>query len=193
MVFRIPGRGIRQLVRGAAGRSLSSRLVYAGARRSLISCNAFPPSANIQGKVGIYRKYTTDREKAEDFPAGLKYTEEHEWLAIEEGSIGVIGVTSYASRSLGDVVYVELPAVGTKILAGETIGAVESVKSASDIYSPVSGEIVEVNESLEKKPGLINQAPYQGGWLCKIKMTTSSEVELLMDSKKYEAYLSTGE
>ncbi|KAK9468936.1 glycine cleavage system H-protein, partial [Lipomyces arxii] len=121
----------------------------------------------------------------------LKYTEEHEWLALDDTSIAVVGITAYASNALGDVVYVELPNVGTAVVAGETIGAVESVKSASDIYSPVSGEIIEVNELLDKKPGLINSEPYERGWICKIAISQGDELEALMDDKGYQTFIAS--
>ncbi|KAK9370018.1 glycine cleavage H-protein-domain-containing protein [Lipomyces kononenkoae] len=129
--------------------------------------------------------------KDEELPEGLRYTEEHEWLALEDGNLAVVGITAYASKALGDVVYVELPSVGTSIVAGEPIGAVESVKSASDIYSPVSGEIIEVNEQLDKKPGLVNAEPYRKGWICKILMKDTTELESMMDNKGYETFIAS--
>ncbi|KAK9240721.1 glycine cleavage H-protein-domain-containing protein [Lipomyces kononenkoae] len=151
------------------------------ARRTVPSTSAFT--------VGSRRGYVNGQD--EDTPEGLRYTEEHEWLALEDGNFAVIGITAYASKALGDVVYVELPSVGASIVAGEPIGAVESVKSASDIYSPVSGEIIEVNEQLDKKPGLVNAEPYRKGWICKILMKDTTELESMMDNNRYETFIAS--
>jgi len=119
----------------------------------------------------------------------LRYTKDHELLKFDdESKIGTISVTDYAQKSLGDVVFVELPAKGTAVKQGDQIGAVESVKAASDIYSPVSGGVVEVNEALNDQPGLINKSPEHEAWLCKIELTDPSEVEKLMDSEQYKAH-----
>ena len=102
-------------------------------------------------------------------PAELQYTEEHEWVAIE-GDTASVGITDYAQQQLGDVVYVSLPAVGSTVVAGEPCGEVESTKSVSDLYSPVDGEVTEVNEELDDDPGLVNAEPYGAGWMFRVRL-----------------------
>lgn len=118
----------------------------------------------------------------------LKFTKEHEWVKTEE-QIAVIGISDYAQKELGDVVYVELPAVGDAIEKGDPCANIESVKAVSDIYSPVSGEIVQVNEFLADKPETINKDPYGEGWVFKIRMNDSGELNTLMNATAYEEYL----
>ena len=109
----------------------------------------------------------------------LRYAESHEWVSLE-GEIATIGITDYAQHALGDIVYVDMPEVGDEVTAGEDFGAVESVKAASDLYSPVSGEVVEINEALEDEPGLINQDAF-ANWSMKVMVSDPSEVENLLD------------
>ena len=118
----------------------------------------------------------------------FKFTKEHEWVKVE-GDTGTVGLSDYAQKELGDVVYVELPAEGDTFGQGDPCGNIESVKAVSDIYAPVSGEVVEVNNALENKPELVNQAPYAGGWIFKLKIEDSAELDELMDSGSYEEYL----
>jgi glycine cleavage system H protein len=106
-------------------------------------------------------------------PAELHYTEEHEWVAID-GDTASIGITDYAAQSLGDVVYVSLPAVGSSVTAGEPCGEVESTKSVSDLYSPVDGEVTEINEELDDDPGLVNAEPYGAGWMFRVRLAVGS-------------------
>ena len=113
----------------------------------------------------------------------LKYTEDHEWLKIE-GDIATVGITTHAQDALGDVVFVELPEVGRGYAQKDTAGVVESVKAAADVYMPVSGEVVEVNEALESAPELVNQEPFAGGWMIKVKL--SAKPEGLLDAAAYE-------
>ncbi|CAG8475997.1 5411_t:CDS:2 [Paraglomus occultum] len=120
-----------------------------------------------------------------------RFTEDHEWVEIH-GNIGTVGITDYAQKALGDVVYVELPKVGTVIEKADVIGAVESVKAASDIYAPASGKITKVNESLSENPGLINKSPENEAWLCKINLSTPKELDELMDANAYDAYCAKG-
>lgn len=120
------------------------------------------------------------------FPENLKYTKEHEWLSLE-GDTGTIGVTDFAQSELGDVVFVELPTVGKEVKAGDIFGTIEAVKAVSDLFSPLTGVVVEVNSKLETDPELVNTDPYQGGWMVKIKLSTSAEVETLLDSESYRA------
>ncbi len=113
----------------------------------------------------------------------LRYAESHEWVSLE-GEIATVGITDYAQHALGDIVYVDMPEVGDEVTAGEEFGAVESVKAASDLYSPVSGEVVEINEALEDEPGLINQDAFEN-WIMKVKVSDPSEVEALLDAEAY--------
>lgn len=120
-----------------------------------------------------------------NIPAGLKYTEQHEWVKLE-GDVAIIGITDFAQAALGDLVFVELPSVGRKVKAHEAFVVVESVKAASEVYAPLSGEVVEVNESLSKSPEVINTAPYDAGWICKIKISDKGELDALMAAEKYQ-------
>lgn len=123
-----------------------------------------------------------------NIPAGLHYAESHEWIKVE-GAIGTVGITDHAQHELSDVVFVELPKIGAAVAAKAPVSVVESVKAASDIYSPVSGEIVEVNESLTGEPALVNTDPYGAGWLFKIKLANPGELKDLKDAAGYEALL----
>jgi glycine cleavage system H protein len=122
------------------------------------------------------------------YPRDLRYTREHEWLRVE-GDRGIVGITAFAQDQLGDVVYVELPKTGSKVEQGKTFGVVESVKTASDLYSPVSGTIVGVNEALGDRPELVNQYPYGEGWMIAVAMSAPEEVDQLLSSDQYEAIL----
>ncbi|MBV9081080.1 MAG: glycine cleavage system protein GcvH [Acidobacteriaceae bacterium] len=122
------------------------------------------------------------------YPDTYKYTKEHEWVHANADS-GTVGITDHAQHELGDIVFVDLPKVGTKINKGETLGSVESVKAVSDIYSPVSGEIVAVNELLSKHPEKLNEDPHGDAWLAKIKLSAPSEIEDLMSAGDYQEYV----
>lgn len=117
---------------------------------------------------------------------GLKYAESHEWVKVEGGE-ATIGITDFAQSELGDVVYVELPEVGTAVEAKETFGVVESVKAASDVYSPISGEVTAVNDALVDDPSKLNTEPFEGGWMMKVKVSDAGELDGLMDSAAYTA------
>ena len=117
---------------------------------------------------------------------GLRYSESHEYVKIE-GDCAVIGITDFAQEQLGNVVYVDVPEVGDEVTAGETFGAVESTKAASDLVCPISGEVVEVNEALEDEPELVNKDAFGEGWIIKVKLTNPEEVEQLLDAKGYES------
>ncbi|MCM1490546.1 MAG: glycine cleavage system protein GcvH [Muribaculum sp.] len=119
-----------------------------------------------------------------EIKANLRYAESHEWVSLE-GDIATVGITDYAQHALGDIVYVDMPEVGDEVTAGEEFGAVESVKAASDLYSPVSGEVVEINEALEDEPGLINQDAF-GNWIMKVKVSDASELDSLLDAEAYK-------
>ena len=120
-------------------------------------------------------------------PEDLRYSEEHEWVRMD-GDIATIGITAYAQDSLGDVVFVELPTVGKTLAAGEGFGVVESVKAVSDVYTPVPGEIVEVNSALETAPEQVNSAPYQDGWMIRVRVTDTSALDKLMDAAAYNEF-----
>jgi glycine cleavage system H protein len=121
-------------------------------------------------------------------PGELKYHTEHEWIRVE-GKTAVLGITDYAQEALGDVVFLELPAVGSIVKAGQEIGEVESTKTTSGIYTPVSGKVTGINEVLKEKPELINKEPYGHGWIAQIEMSNAKEVQQLMDAKQYEEFL----
>ncbi len=122
------------------------------------------------------------------YPANYWYTQEHEWVHVE-GELGTVGITFHAQKELGDIVYVEVVKAGTLAQMGQRIGEVQSVKAVSDIYSPVSGEIVEVNEALAEAPEILNQDPHGAGWLARIRMSAPQEVGQLMTVADYQAYL----
>jgi len=122
-----------------------------------------------------------------NIPTELKYVDSHEWIRIE-GDHVVVGVTDHAQEALGDVVFVELPEVGTELEAGDEAGVVESVKAASDIYAPISGEVVEVNELLEDAPETVNEHAYTDGWFFKLRVTEPAELEALMDADGYREF-----
>lgn len=120
-------------------------------------------------------------------PQQLRYSKEHEWLSAAEDGVSTVGITEHAANALGDVVYVQLPEVGATVTAGETCGELESTKSVSDLYAPVSGEITEVNEDVTSDPSLVNSAPFEGGWLFKVKIT--DEPGDLLSADEYAAFV----
>lgn len=122
------------------------------------------------------------------YPASHRYTKDHEWIRVE-GAMGTIGITDYAQRELGDVVFVELPKVGAQLKAGESFGTIESVKAVSELFSPASGEVAEVNAALADSPEKINQDPHGSAWLVKIRLADPKEISGLMDSASYERYV----
>jgi glycine cleavage system H protein len=122
------------------------------------------------------------------YPADLKYTKEHEWVRVE-GDTGTIGITDHAQQELGDIVFVDLPKPGAHVAQGKPLGSVESVKAVSDIYSPVTGEVVEINEALAEAPEKINSDPHGEAWLVKIRMTAPRELDPLMAAADYESYI----
>ncbi len=125
------------------------------------------------------------------YPNHLKYSKEHEWVKVEN-NIAVIGITDYAQEQLGDVVYVELPEVGTQISQFDVCGTIESVKTVSDLYVPVSGEVVKINEELDDTPELINSEPYGAGWILEVQLQDSGGLDKLMSSDNYEAFVEEG-
>ena len=120
-----------------------------------------------------------------DLPVELKYAASHEWVRLEGDGTAVIGITDHAQAALGDVVYVELPEEGADIDAGAEVAVVESVKAASDIYSPVTGAVIEINPVLEEQPEAINQSPYADGWLLRVKLSSHNELDDMLDSDEY--------
>lgn len=123
-----------------------------------------------------------------EYPADLKYSEEHEWVRVD-GNQATVGITDYAQDQLGDVVYVELPSQGAEVEFMKPFGVVESVKAASDLFSPLSGTVVAVNETLEDEPELVNQSPYGDGWMIVVEMVDSSELDQLLSADEYAAYV----
>lgn len=123
-----------------------------------------------------------------EFPKDIKYTKEHEW-ARTEGNIITVGITDYAQDSLGDVVYLELPAEGTTVTKDETFGVIESVKAVSDLYSPITGTVIEVNDALVDNPEVINDDPYGDAWILKVEMNAPSELAELLTADEYKKYV----
>lgn len=117
------------------------------------------------------------------------YSQDHEYVKID-GDVAYIGISEHAAEELGDITYVELPEVGQDLIVGDTLGVVESVKAASDVYSPISGTVAAINEKLEDDPGAINNSPEDGGWICKLDNIDLDELEELMDEEKYKKFLS---
>lgn len=124
-----------------------------------------------------------------NLPANLRYAPSHEWVLDHQDGTVTVGISDHAQQALGDVVFVELPEVGAALSKGQEFGVIESVKAASDLYSPVTGEVIEVNEALEDAPETVNEAPYEGGWIMKIRLDDSA-LEDLLDADAYQATLS---
>jgi glycine cleavage system H protein len=122
------------------------------------------------------------------YPDHLKYSKDHEWVSVN-GDIATIGITDYAQEQLGDVVYVELPEIESQLTQFEVCGSIESVKTVSDLYSPVSGEVLKINEELDDTPELINNEPYEAGWIMEVKLKNSAECDNLMSADDYEAFV----
>lgn len=123
-----------------------------------------------------------------EFPNDLKYTKDHEWVRIS-GDTGVVGITDYAQGELGDIVFVDLPERGKKVKQGESMGTIEAVKAVSDIYAPLSGEVVDVNRDLEKQSEVVNKEPYGKGWMVKIRIASQAEAAALLDAAAYRALI----
>jgi len=121
-------------------------------------------------------------------PTDRRYTKEHEWVRVDDG-VGTVGVTDYAQDQLGDIVYLDLPAPGTPVKQFEKLGEIESVKAVSDLYSPVSGEVVDVNEAVADHPELVNQSPYEDGWLVRVRLADLAELEALLTADQYDALI----
>lgn len=123
-----------------------------------------------------------------DTPAELRYSSDHEWVRMES-SLARVGITDFAQDALGDVVYVELPEVGLEVSANSAFAEIESTKSVSDVFAPVTGEVIEVNEVLEDRPELINEDPYGDGWICAIQLSAEGELDGLMDAEGYKSFI----
>lgn len=123
-----------------------------------------------------------------NYPEDLHYSRDHEWLRLSE-STGTIGITEFAAEMLGDVVFVELPAVGERVTSGKPFGSVESVKSVNEIFAPVTGEVTEVNEALIDSPELVNSSPYEDGWMIRVKVENRAEVDALLTASEYEDHV----
>lgn len=128
-----------------------------------------------------------------EIPADLKYIETHQWVRVSDDGTATVGITDFAQEQLGDVVYIGVPDVGATVNGGEEAGVAESVKSASDVFSPVSGEVIEVNESLEDEPEKVNEDPYGDGWLYKVRLEDAGELDGLMDSTAYAEHAAAEE
>jgi glycine cleavage system H protein len=128
-----------------------------------------------------------------EIPADLKYIETHQWVRVSDDGTATVGITDFAQKQLGDVVYIGVPDVGTTVNGGEEAGVAESVKSASDVFSPVTGEVIEVNESLEDEPEKVNDDPYGDGWLYKVRLEDAGELDGLMDSAAYAEHVAAEE
>ncbi|MGD0438026.1 MAG: glycine cleavage system protein GcvH [Bryobacteraceae bacterium] len=126
------------------------------------------------------------------YPENLRYTKEHEWVRVE-GDVGVVGITAHAQDQLGDIVYVDLPKLGVRLEQGKALGSVESVKAVSDIYAPISGEVVEVNDTLSTAPEKLNQDPHGAAWLVKIKLSAPDETKALLSADEYQSYVGAEE
>jgi len=122
------------------------------------------------------------------YPGNLRYTKEHEWVLVD-GETGTVGITHHAQSELGDIVYVDMPKIGVTVEVGKSFGSVESVKAVSDIYSPVSGEVIEVNESLASAPEKLNADPHGEAWLVKIRLSSTEELKELMSAAEYQTYV----
>ena len=123
------------------------------------------------------------------YPADLKYTSEHEWVRAESDTLMIVGITQFAADELGDVVFIELPNIGDEVAAAEQFGEIESVKAVSELYSPVSGAVVERNEKLADTPEIVNDSPYGAGWMIKVETSDKSQLDALMSADEYEKFL----
>ncbi|KAK2720537.1 glycine cleavage system H protein, mitochondrial-like isoform X1 [Artemia franciscana] len=142
--------------------------------------------------IGSLVKLPQKHFSTASFLLGRKYTDKHEWIDVD-GKIGTVGISSYAQNALGDIVYVQLPDVGTTFEQSDECGALESVKAASEVYSPASGSVVDKNSEVEETPSLVNKSCYENGWLFKIELSKPEEIDSLMDEEAYSKYLKSQE
>mmetsp|Transcript_2079 Transcript_2079/g.5284 ORF Transcript_2079/g.5284 Transcript_2079/m.5284 type:complete len:196 (-) Transcript_2079:118-705(-) len=169
--------GAQEALSAASVGSLQSLSSLATAQQSVVA--AKPTAGAFAPAVAMTRGFATVVD-------GLKYAESHEWLKMD-GDTATVGITDFAQSELGDVVYVELPEVGSTVSKAETFGVVESVKAASDVYAPVSGEVLEINDALVDDPSKLNTEPFEGGWMMKIKVSDAGEADGLLDADAYKA------
>ncbi|KAG9272971.1 glycine cleavage system protein H (aminomethyl carrier), a [Astyanax mexicanus] len=148
-----------------------------------LSLRLSPPA-----RLLLTTRFTRDLSASARLTAALKYTDKHEWVRVEDG-VGTVGISKFAQEALGDVVYCGLPDVGTKLSQSDEFGALESVKAASELYSPLTGEVTEVNNALSDNPGLVNKSCYKDGWLIKMTISVPEELDALMDEAAYERYI----
>jgi len=153
----------------------------------LVTFNAAAATANFPAASSPLRRCFATSSSAW---AERRFSEKHEWVVITDG-VGVVGVSNYAQEALGDIVYAQLPEIDAELEAEEECGALESVKAASEVYTPVSGVVIEINEGLAENPGVINASPYADGWLFKLKVSNEAECDALMDDAAYEAFLAS--
>ncbi|OCF40267.1 glycine cleavage system H protein [Kwoniella heveanensis CBS 569] len=165
-----------------ASSSLSYRHTFSrNFRLGNLTCLPTVPLTKLLNTLHLYPSQTN--------PNVARYTTDHEWVTFDGNTnVGTVGITEYAQKALGDVVFVELPGQGSEVAQGDSIGAVESVKAASDIYAPVSGIVDEINEALADQPSLLNKAPESDGWLCKVKLSDPAEFEALLSAEAYKAH-----
>lgn len=156
--------------------------------RAVIAPRLIAPRAFVRFNSNVITQGSAVTAYSSKSPV-VKYTEEHEWIAVHEDNVAFIGITKYAADALGDATYVELPTAGQEVEKGDSIGSVESVKSASDIYSPVSGEVIEGNQALEGEAALINKDPMGEAWFAKIKITSPEDLEELLSHEAYLEFL----
>lgn len=128
-----------------------------------------------------------------EIPSDLKYIETHQWVRVDADGTATVGITDFAQEQLGDVVYIGVPEMGATVNGGEEAGVAESVKSASDVFSPVTGEVIEINEKLEDEPEIVNEDPYGDGWMFKVKLADEGELEVLMDAAAYAEHVAAEE
>lgn len=143
---------------------------------------------SIPDLIGQGLQIYYERQVRMNIPLDLKYTKEHEWVRVDGGK-AVAGITDYAQKELGDIVYIDLPQVGRSVKVMEPFGVIESLKTVSDLYSPVTGSIFKVNQNLEETPELVNASPYDKGWIILVNMTSMSEIDGMMTPKEYEKYV----
>ena len=197
MVLSLARQGLAQSpLMSLALRCCSQTVPLASSVAQAVSSRAATTLVQAQTPSSLLEKTLTRTNKTPALPFvargyatvvdGLKYAESHEWVKVEGGE-ATIGITDFAQSELGDVVYVELPEVGTAVEAKETFGVVESVKAASDVYSPISGEVTAVNDALVDDPSKLNTEPFEGGWMMKVKVSDAGELDGLMDSAAYTA------
>jgi len=167
--------------------AVTTRCLLSSVRLPTTRCRIFSQKVNQKALIGNHtcRKWFSISNVS---LTERRYSEKHEWVS-KRGDVGTVGISNYAQEALGDVVYVQLPEVGTEVAKNEEVGAVESVKAASEVYTPVTGKVTEVNVALEDKPGLVNTSPYDKGWLFKLTLPSADEYNKLMDENQYIEYL----